>query len=75
MVRASSTSWSCWVISVCSREGVKFFEDLDLKDLNPFFKGFKIILQKKDLDLELISILLFLGKILLLLKILQILIV
>ena len=28
--------------------GVKSFEDLDLKDLNPFFKGFEILLLKKD---------------------------
>ena len=26
-----------------SRVGVKSFEDLDLKDLNPFFKGFERI--------------------------------
>ena len=30
------------------RVGVKSFEDLDLKDLNPFFKGFEILLPKKD---------------------------
>ena len=30
------------------RVGVTSFEDLDLKDLNPFFKGFEILLQKKD---------------------------
>ena len=31
-----------------TRVGVKSFEDLDLKDLNPFFKGFEIISLKKD---------------------------
>ena len=30
--------------------GVKSFEDLDLKDLNPFFKGFEILLRKKDFE-------------------------
>ena len=36
------------VLLPCIRVGVKSFEDLDLKDLNPFFKGFEILLQKKD---------------------------
>ena len=30
------------------RVGVKSFEDWDLKDLNSFFKGFEILLQKMD---------------------------
>ena len=33
---------------VKGRVGVKSFEDLDLKDLNPFYKGFEILLPKKD---------------------------
>ena len=31
-----------------TRVGVKSFKDFDLKDLNPSFKGFEILLQKKD---------------------------
>ena len=30
-----------------TRVGVKSFEDLDLKDLNPFYKEFEILLPKK----------------------------
>ena len=44
------------LLAVLTRVGVKSSEDLDSKDLIPFFPGFEILLQKKKriLDLELI---------------------
>ena len=42
-----SYTQSCIILWLVYRVGVKSFEDLDLKDLNPFYKGFEILLPNK----------------------------
>ena len=43
LMKLIERSESCISNPICTRVRVKSFEDLDLKDLNPFYKGFERI--------------------------------